>query len=78
MLSHTADLDFVHRFDPEARPSAAGVVVSFESDAALERALALAKSQPWVAGCRVEMGTRTLHLRLCSGASEPTPPVRLH
>jgi hypothetical protein len=78
MLTPSADFDFARRFDPETRPSAAGVVVSFESDAALERALGLARSQPWVAACRVELATRTLHLELCSGASEPPAPVRLH
>jgi hypothetical protein len=74
----TPDPDFAHRFDPEARSSTAGIVVCFESDAALERALALAKSQPWVAGCRVELDTRTLHLRLCSGAGAEPTPARLH
>jgi hypothetical protein len=52
------------------------VVVTFESEAALGRALAMARREPWVAECRVECSTRTLTLRLCSGAAPA--PLRLH
>jgi|GEM_PF-5981537 len=63
------DLGFARRFDPRLEPARADLVaVRFESDAALLRALALAASQAWVAECRVDRATRTLHLRLCSGA----------
>lgn len=73
------DVHFAHRFGPAARLGSADVIVRCESDAALERALALAQSQPWVADCRVEPATRTLRLSLCSGAApEALPAPVLH
>jgi hypothetical protein len=79
-MLNAPSLDFAHHFDPASRRSAPDrVAIRFESEAALERGLALAQGEPWVAECRVERATRTLHLRLCSGAApERTTAPRLH
>jgi len=47
----------------------------FASDAALERALALARSQRWIAACTVDRSRRTLHVVLASGAERPVGPL---
>ena len=79
-MLNASSLDFAHRFDPDARRSSPDrVAIRFESEAALERGLALAQSERWVAECRIERATRTLHLRLCSGAAPETVAApRLH
>lgn len=47
----------------------------FASDAALERALALARSQRWIASCTVDRSRRTLQVVLASGAERPAGPA---
>jgi hypothetical protein len=75
MLAATT-LDAPRRTAPALSLAPGQVVVQFESEAALGRALALARRETWVAECRVEPSTRTLTLRLCSGAAPA--PLRLH
>ena len=61
----------------ESRPAAAQLAeIRFESDAALERALALAAGQTWIAACAVDRARRTLRLTLAAGASQR--PVSRH
>jgi hypothetical protein len=43
----------------------------FESEAALERACALAREQSWIASCSVDRPRRTLRVVLCPGTSAP-------
>ena len=77
-MLNAADLDLSRPRDRVLRaPAPDQVAIRFESQAALERALALAQVEPWVAGCSIERATRTLHLKLCSGAAPESAP-RLH
>jgi hypothetical protein len=77
-MLNAPDLDLARPRDRALRaPGPDRVAIRFESQAALERALALAQAEPWVAGCRIERATRTLHLKLCSGAAPEGAP-RLH
>jgi hypothetical protein len=55
---------------PELAPRCPGTDQAefrFESVAALERALALAREQSWVANCAVDRSERTLRVVLSSG-----------
>jgi hypothetical protein len=45
----------------------------FASDAALERALALAADQSWIAACTVDRARRTLRVTLCPGVPQAAP-----
>ena len=51
--------------------------VRFDSEEALHRAVALLDGQTWVEDCRIDLGERTLHLRLASGAGAPAPGFAL-
>jgi hypothetical protein len=48
----------------------------FESDAALERALALVPEQSWIAICSVDRARRTLRVTLAPGIPQPPAPSR--
>lgn len=77
-MLNAPELDADRSAAPALRgPAPDQVAIRFESEAALGRALALARREPWVAACRIEPSTRTLHLRLCSGAAAPVHE-RLH
>ncbi|MGI9433143.1 MAG: hypothetical protein ACR2PQ_13060 [Myxococcota bacterium] len=43
--------------------------VRFDSEEALHRAVALLDGQTWVEDCRIDLGERTLHLRLATDAA---------
>lgn len=77
-MLNAPDLDRARPRQPATRASAPDqVAIRFESQTALERALSLAQAEPWVAACRIEPASRTLHLKLCSGAASEGP-ARLH
>jgi hypothetical protein len=78
-MQTAAPLAYVPQTGPARAPEAAQrAEFRFASDAALERALALAASQSWIASCTVDRSRRTLSVVLSAGsvralpASQPT------
>jgi len=61
----------------EANWPAGRLDVRFDSEEALHRAVALLEGQTWVEDCRIDLGARTLHLRLARGAGAGSPGFAL-
>lgn len=79
----TAQSPFRQRAD-STEPAPAGTSwpvgrldVRFDSEEALHRAVALLDGQTWVEDCRIDLGARTLHLRLARGAGAGSPGFTL-
>ena len=68
-MQMAAALSVVPR-SPKSRSAAELAEFRFESDAALERALALAAEQSWIAGCSVDRARRTLRVTLSPGTAQ--------
>jgi hypothetical protein len=65
--------------NPESRLEADGAQIAefhFASEAALERAVLLARDQSWIASCAVDRTTRTMRVQLAAG-TRPAAPTGL-
>jgi len=68
----TAALAFVPQTAPARAPEALQrAEFRFASQASLERALALLRTQSWIASCSVDRTRLTLDVVLASGAARP-------
>ena len=75
-MQTAASIAYVPQTGPARAPEAPlRSELRFASDAALERALALARSQRWIASCTVDRSRRILHVVLASGAEWPASPA---
>jgi hypothetical protein len=74
-MQTAAELAFVPQSGPARAPETLQrAEFRFASDAALERALELARTQSWIASCAVDRTRRTLRVVLASGAGRRTGP----